>query len=143
MIVIDPAVLDSLIVDLEAAAVRTDDGRLPERNPFFEFPTFGPPGRRRPVGMGPVYTDRMKAFWTWCATNGLAQDDTDYPQWMKPFAVSPYVWIEQATVEQIDRFLFAIQRQERFCDGLWAGMIVDGTFRRLLARYRTLISDDA
>lgn len=47
-------------------------------------------------------------------------------------------FIDDADIELLSAILTCVMRQERFCDGAWAGAIKDGTFLKILSRLKEL-----
>jgi len=87
------------------------------------------------------YGPRFDALWAALRQAG-ALDDTDYGRWpgLKDY-LSGARRIADAPRSDLAKWLFAVYRQERFAEGLWAEQLQLGRLRDAVARLVALDTD--
>ncbi len=89
----------------------------------------------------PLYVPEVEAFFRaaaqpwWCDHNYIPEEAG---RW-----VGDDAFIAQASLDQIKTMLTYCVRGERFCDGLWAGVLSGGRIAAILNRLRILREDMA
>jgi hypothetical protein len=132
----DKAALLAILKELDAAFV--EGGEMQQATAFFRW--HGSVRESRGVFTAPwcEYLKPMDGFWDAWTLTGVGREFPEYQEWLDTYAAPPYAWIENANADEIDLFLFIVHRQERFHTGLWARMVLDGTFARLIRRHLEL-----
>jgi hypothetical protein len=87
------------------------------------------------------YSDAARAFIEAAHESGFVCRDFDWPSWKEREGRRLYEHpraIEEANLPALRRFVTALVRQDRFCEGALGAAFTDGVLTRILRRLRVL-----